>query len=70
MRTSRPPLRRKDFNAALISAREAGFSVRSARVFPDGGFALEFTDAEIEPAAMPTDLDVELMRLEARYGEG
>jgi len=68
MKTRRPALRGRELDTAFASALQAGLSVRATRFYPDGGFALEF--GEVEKPTLPTDLDIELLRLEARYGEG
>lgn len=68
MKMRRATLRKAELTAALTCAFEAGLTVRSTRVFPDGGFALDF--GEVEQPSSSSDLDLELMRLEARYGEG
>lgn len=68
MSTRRPILRAKDLERALTCAKASGLEVRAARVFPDGGFALQFSDGQ--PVTVLSDLDMELIRLEAKYGEG
>lgn len=68
MSVRRPAVRRSELTAAFTSAIESGLTVRSTRFFPDGGFALDFGVAE-KPAPV-ADQDLELLQLEAKYGEG
>lgn len=65
----RPAIRRSDLCAALRSAQDSGLRVRSTRIFPDGGFSLEFADGT-ERQFGDDRIDDELARLEARFGEG
>lgn len=66
--TRRTAVSKKDLSATLKVAMEAGLTIRSTRVFPNGEFAVDYGETEVTPA--PDDLDMELIRLEARYGAG
>lgn len=68
MITGRTAVSKKDLSATLKVAMDAGLIVRSTRVFSDGGFAVDYGDTEVTPS--PDDLDMELIRLEARYSAG
>lgn len=68
MSAKRPAVRQCDLTAAFTSAIKSGLTVRSTRVFPDGGFVVDFGEVDTTPPLAAQD--IELLRLEAKYGEG